>query len=85
MTIFVIGKSSCKKCHAALQKLDLLKLEYTYFAQDKPENWRNVEGLIEAFASSAFAAIDFKTQIPIIVIDGKAYLYSEAMKVLKQK
>jgi len=74
MTIFIMGKSTCKKCKAALQKLEILNLEYTYFAFDaQPENWREINGLIESFAAAAFASIDYKTEIPVIVIDGKAF------------
>jgi len=55
--------------------------EYEYIALDDNENWRE-NGSVEAMAATALAGLDF-THPPIIVINGDAYEYSKAMKVLK--
>jgi glutaredoxin len=80
--IKIYGKPGCGKCNAAKEKLKLLGLEFKSCNLSDfvvwHENWRNDESVaVLAFYS------EHNHQIPIISVDGKLYLYSEAMKVLK--
>lgn len=82
MQIIVLGKTGCKKCEACKEKLNLLGKNFRYIAIDDPETWRT-NGAVSAVAEAAYAGLDF-THPPIVVIDRKAYTYSEAMRVLKK-
>ena len=83
MTIVIIGKTGCGKCEAAKEKIALLGLTCDYVAIDHATEWKN-QNAHEALAAAAFAGLDFGHP-PILVIDGQAYRYAAAMKVLKKR
>lgn len=82
MKIVILGKESCGKCESAKEKIKLLGLTCEYIALDNATNWRKT-GAVKALAAAAYAGLDFGKP-PIVVIDGNAFRYSAAMKVLKK-
>lgn len=83
MSIVILGKTGCGKCTAAKEKIALMGLTCVYVTVDNALNWKS-EKAHEALAAAAFAGLEFG-HLPILVIDGIAYQYAAAMKVLKKR
>ena len=82
MTIELYGKKDCKLCADAEKKLQLMRVEYTkydieYFGA-LHEGWREDESTT-VMAHHCLV----NQQIPMLIVDGKAYNYTGAMKAIK--
>jgi len=82
VTVFVVGKQNCGVCDSAKQKLELMKIPYTFLdadaAGDIHDGWREDHSIL------ALAALNFSNNtIPTIVVDYHVFGYSEAMAYLK--
>lgn len=82
--IVVLGKSGCGKCASAKEKLELMGLPYHAVELDTAEG-RDHPSADDALAAAADGGLNIGNDIPIIVIDGVAYKYAEAMKTLKAR
>lgn len=81
--ITIYGKSGCKRCEAAKEKMKLLGVEYDQVNIDKPpDDWRK-NGIVDAMAWACRQGGNH-IPVPIICIDGQHYGYSDGMKALKK-
>lgn len=83
MTIVILGKSNCGKCKSAREKLEGMGLAHDYITIDNPKDWRRCAAH-NALASAVMDKIDPTKELPVVVIDGKAFRYAAAMKELKR-
>ena len=104
MTVVVLTKTGCGKCHAASDKLRRLRVMHLLVPMDNPGRttierplmpgerpegdwvssqveWRDTVASA-AIARAAGQGFDI-TKPPVLVIDGTAYDYPGAMRVLK--
>ena len=83
MTIEVYGKKGCGICDAAKEKLRLLGLPFTEFDLaakiELHDGWRT-DGTVAVMAGHA----DTNLGMPIILIDGEAFSYPDAMRKLRR-
>lgn len=83
MHIVVLGKTDCPSCEQAKYELRKREIQFEYIAMDKLENWRET-CVVDAVSATAFANLDF-THPPILIVNGDAYEYQPAMKVITGK
>ena len=82
MKVLVVGKKNCGVCESAKQKLELMKIPYTFL--DADESGKVHDGWREDHSVLALAALSFNNNaIPTIVVDSRVFGYSEAMAYLK--
>jgi len=82
MQIVLYGKKNCGLCASAEDKLKRMKLEYEkhdieYYGMPH-EGWRT-DRSIDVMAMHCL----INQQIPMLVVDGKPYSYTAAMRVIK--
>lgn len=84
MNAIVIGKKECGVCDAAKKKLELLKIPYDFVDIEEVlagrKGWRE-DGSVDVLAYFSWN----NRVIPTLVLDGKPYTYSAAMKFLKER
>lgn len=85
MKIVVYGKEGCERCVRAKQHIKKMGYDYQYkdigLSIEPHDEWRadNSVNLL-AYLSSISGAY---YEVPVIMVDGLFYRYTEAMKVLK--
>lgn len=83
MEIKVFGKKDCGLCESAKNKLKLMELEFGSYDIEEftsyHEGWRT-DGSVEVQACYR----DINT-LPVLMLDGKAMGYPQAMKQLKKR
>jgi len=83
MIIEVCGKAGCAICVAAKEKLSLMGLSFTESDLaakiELHEGWRT-DGTVAVMAGHA----DTNLGMPIILIDGEAFSYPDAMRKLRR-
>lgn len=83
MDVKLYGKKDCKLCAGAEEKLVLMEIPYEKYdidpASTPHDGWRE-DGSVEIQVLHCLINL----QIPMIVIDGKPYNYTKAMKALKK-
>jgi glutaredoxin len=82
--VIILGKTECGKCQACKEKMERMQIPYNYIAMDRLNGWRRHRAA-EALAACVMAGIDFQREIPVVVVDGRAYRYAKGMKVLKKE
>ena len=82
--IEIFGKENCGICDAAKDKMERMKIPYGFHNVDEftevHEGWRE-DGSVDRVALLSLNNVT----IPTIVIEGKPYTYTEAMKLLKSR
>jgi hypothetical protein len=83
MEIDLYGKKDCKLCADAEKKLQLLRVAYTKYDIEYfgivHEGWRD-DRSVDVMAMHCLV----NQQIPMIVVDGKPYNYTGAMRAIKE-
>ena len=84
MEVKLYGKKDCKLCESAIKKLEIMEIPFVkedieYWASTHP-GWREDE-TVDIMAKHCL----INAMIPMILIDGKPYNYTQAMRELKTR
>jgi len=80
MNVTVYGKTGCKRCKAALDKLALMEIRYSYVDLSLSTCFRENPKAVDAMVESVMR----KETFPVFLIDERWYDYPEAMAELKR-
>lgn len=83
--ITIYGKKNCPKCESAKQKMDLLKLPYTFVdIQEPPAHWRQTQASMARAMYELLLDERPDLALPLLEVDAIVRVYPEAMALLRR-